>query len=59
MKIAEILTTVGQQVLPIFVSGNTGVSEIVTNRGTRDMKFLKNIKNELDILTGELKKKKK
>ncbi|KNC32894.1 hypothetical protein FF38_06976 [Lucilia cuprina] len=51
MQIAEILTSVGQQVLPILVSGNSGVSNLVTNRVQRDRKFLKDFKNEIDSLT--------
>ncbi|KAM7362298.1 os-C isoform 1-T1 [Cochliomyia hominivorax] len=57
LKIAEILTSVGQQVLPILVSGNSGVADFVTNRAARDMKLLKNIKNEIDVLTENMKKK--
>ncbi|XP_037808104.1 uncharacterized protein LOC119601330 isoform X1 [Lucilia sericata] len=59
MQIAEILTSVGQQVLPILVSGNSGVSNLVTNRVERDRKFLKDFKTEIDVLTETLKKKKK
>ncbi|XP_065371342.1 uncharacterized protein Os-C [Calliphora vicina] len=58
MQIAEILTSVGQQVLPILVSGNSGVSGFVTNRAARDKKFLKNFKNEIDVFTHNMKKKK-
>lgn len=58
MKIAEILTSVGQQVLPILISGNSGVSGLISNRAARDMKFLRNLQNEIDVLTDNLKKKK-
>ena len=58
LKIAEILTTVGQQVLPVLVSGNPAVSEFIANRATRDRKFLTNLKNEVDLLSSTLKKRK-
>uniref|UniRef100_A0A1A9ZLY8 Uncharacterized protein n=1 Tax=Glossina pallidipes TaxID=7398 RepID=A0A1A9ZLY8_GLOPL len=52
-KIAEILTTVGQQILPALVSGNSGPTKLLQNRG----QLLQNAKNEIDMLAGKICKK--
>uniref|UniRef100_A0A1B0B1N4 Uncharacterized protein n=1 Tax=Glossina palpalis gambiensis TaxID=67801 RepID=A0A1B0B1N4_9MUSC len=49
-KIAEILTTVGQQILPALVSGNSGSTKLLQNRG----QLLQNAKNEIDMLAEKI-----
>ncbi|XP_061387602.1 antennal-specific protein OS-C-like [Musca vetustissima] len=57
LKIAEILTTVGQEILPVLVQGNTAVDSLVDNYVENEMKIVKNIKNQIDAIAKNLNRK--
>ncbi|XP_061387604.1 antennal-specific protein OS-C-like [Musca vetustissima] len=57
LKIAEILTTVGQEILPVLVQGNTAVDSLVDNHVENEMKIVKNIKNQIDAIAKNLNRK--
>ncbi|XP_067643724.1 uncharacterized protein plh isoform X2 [Eurosta solidaginis] len=58
LKIAEILKTLGEKVVPILVEGNS-VASLVTERVDKDYVFLKDFKKQIDNFTGEFKSRKK
>lgn len=57
LKIAEILTTVGQEILPVLVQGNSAVDSLVDTHLDGEMKIIRNIKNQIDAIAKNLKRK--
>lgn len=54
LKLAEVLRSAGQEILPIFVQGNSA-GDFVVQRLDKDVKFVKDMKNEIDTIRKKLK----
>lgn len=50
LKVAEILQSLGEKIVPIIVEGNS-VANLVAERLDKNYAFLKDIKTEIDSLT--------